>query len=357
MRVRYKRFVIAVGVVLGLAASGSFAVADLSVAPPQQQPTLSVAQPQPQPTVTVAPPAPQPTVTVAPPPPQPTVTVAPPAPQPTVTVAEPQPQPSSTAVQPAATASEVQPAAPAPVVQPAATASEVQPAAPAPVVQPAATASEVQPAATATDAAPSTPPASTTGTVTPTPVVPPSSSPLASTGANLANDAAGVNDARGTAKDSLKTLASRTGRALRTSGSAAVRSAAGRALPGLGRAARTAGRLGAAADGLGLAFDYQNQRSAGHSPVDSAGYAAARGTGGKIGAVIASGLCLPADGVSLGATAVGCLVVGDVGGNLVGGWAYGLARTLHNSGATHSNSNSQSSGPSGTTRVFVLPLF
>jgi hypothetical protein len=367
MHRRRKSLIIIASVILGLAASGSYALAELSVAPPQAQPTLSVAQPQPQPPITVAEPAPQPPVSVSTAPSSPAS-----APAPTPQPAAAPPTPQAPALQPAATAPEVQPAATTAEVQPAATAPEIQPATSAPAVQPAATTPDVQPAATATppasSPAPSTPappinPSSTVA-VAPASTAPPATSTSAapSIGETVAKDAAGNADVpANAAKKILHGRASDAGRTLRKSDSAAARSQAAKDLPRFGKTAELADRaatgvtiLGAAS---GAATDYQGQRAAGHSSADSAGYATTRQAGGVAGAVAASALCVPADAVSLGFAEAGCLFVGNAAGNLAGGWIYDLARKTHDDPAAHSSSNSHPGTPNPNTTVkFVLPL-
>jgi hypothetical protein len=366
---RRKSFILIASVILGLATSGSYALAELSVAPPQAQPTLSVSQPQPPPTVTVAKPEPQPSVTVSSTPSSPPNTTAP-TPQPTATPSPPQAEP---ALQPAASAQEVQPAAATSEVQPAATAREVQPAAGAPEVQPAATTPEVQPAATATppvySSAPSSPetPINPSNTVvvtppSPTPPAPSTSAPPSTVGETVAKDAAGNADVpANAAKKVLHSRASAAGRTLRTSDSAVIRSQAAKDLPRFGKAAKLADKAAAGATILGAASgaatDYQGQRAADHSPADSAGYATARQVGGEAGAVAASALCVPADAVSLGLAEAGCLLAGNGGGNLAGGWIYDLARQIHSDTAGHSNSNAHAGTPNANTTIqFVLPL-
>jgi DNA segregation ATPase FtsK/SpoIIIE, S-DNA-T family len=348
--------IIMASVTLGLAASGTYALAELSVAPPQPQPTLTVAEPAPQPTVTVAEPAPQPPLSVSSAP-------LPSAPAPSPQPAAPAPAQPEVPLQPAASASVVQPAASAPEIQPAASASVVQPAASAPEIQPAAPSTAVQPAATATPpassvSAPSTPaapinPASAVS-VPPgnsTPAAPATSSVSAGT---LTKDAADhASGPANAAKKFLHGRASNAGRTLRKSESSAARSQAAKDLPRFGRAAHIADKAAAAAGAAGTlssaASDYQAQHAAGHSPVDSAGYAASRQAGGEAGAVVATLLCVPGDAASAGLIEFGCLAAGKTVGDLAGGWVYGLARSAH-------NSHAHSAPPNPTTQVFILPL-
>jgi hypothetical protein len=348
--------VIVASVTLGLAASGSYALAELSVAPPQSQPTLTVAEPAPQPTVTVAEPAPQPSLSVSSSP-------SPSAPASSPQPAAPAPTQPEVPLQPAASAPEVQPAASAPEVQPAASAPEVQPAASAPEVQPAAPSTAVQPAATATPpsssvSTPSTPaaPINPASTVSVTPGISAPAAPSTSSApvGTITKDAAGHADLpANVAKKLLHGRASNAGRTLRTSESSAARSQAAKDLPRFGRAAHIADKAAATANVVGTvsgaASDYQGQRAAGHSPADSAGYATSRQAGGEAGAVVATLLCVPGDVGTGGLLEFGCLAAGKTVGNLAGGWVYGLARAAH-------NSHAHSAPPNPTTQVFILPL-
>jgi len=299
------------------------------------------------------------------------------APASTPQPAAPAPSQPQVPLQPAATTPEVQPAAPAPVVQPAATAPVVQPAAPVGVVQPAATAPVVQPVAPATPASTGAPTSTGSAPATPispaTPIAVPSGTPPppsasttnsvpSSVTQTVAKDAAGNADLpTDAARDYLRTRASNAGRILRTSDSAAARSQAAKDLPRFARDAQFADKAanGAAVLGMaaGAATDYANQRAGGHSPADSAGYAAARQGGGVAGAVAASALCVPADAVSLGFAEGACLFGGNVAGNLVGGWVYDLARRVHNNTASPTGSSSHVGAPEPNNTVqFVLPL-
>ena len=53
-------------------------------------------------------------------------------------------------------------------------------------------------------------------------------------------------------------------------------------------------------------------------------------------------LMLPVDAASFGVAEFGCLVVGETGGNLAGGWVYGLARSVS---APHSSPDSKRQPP------------
>jgi hypothetical protein len=153
----------------------------------------------------------------------------------------------------------------------------------------------------------------------------------------------------------LRKRASDAGHTLRTSDSAPARSLAAKDLPRFGRAAQTAGKVARVASVAGsaasAASDYQGQRTAGHSPADSAGYATARQAGGKTGAIAATLLCAPGDVASFGLAEVGCLAAGNELGNLAGGWVYGLARAVHGSG-----SGAKETPPRPGAQVFILPL-
>ena len=137
-------------------------------------------------------------------------------------------------------------------------------------------------------------------------------------GASLANNA------REGLTRGAEIRASTLGRLLRTSDSAATRSAAARFLPGAGRwAANDAVEFaGKAALPVGVVFSYVGNRAEGRSIPDSAARTGAQTAGGVIGGSVGGTVCAGESVVTVGLGAAACPVLVG-GGAIFGDWAGG----------------------------------